>query len=46
MVLRDAFNEAGWTVVTRKSRHRQQGSWRRGCFDKRGMVLGTEAVGR
>ena len=39
--LPDAFNEAGWTVVTRKSRNRQQGSRRRGCFDKRGMVLGS-----
>ena len=39
--LRDAFNEAGWTVVTRQSRNRQQGSWRRGCSDKSGMVLGS-----
>ena len=39
--LRDAFNEAGWTVVTRKSRNRQQGSQRRGCSDKSGMVLGS-----
>ena len=38
--LRDACSEAGWTVVTRKSRNRQQCSWRRGCFDKRGTVLG------
>ena len=37
----DAFNEAGWTVVTRKSRNRQQGSRRRGCSDKRGMGLGS-----
>ena len=35
------FNEAGWTVVTRESRSRQQGSRRRGCSDKRGMVLGS-----
>ena len=28
--LRDAFSEAGWTVVTRKSRNRQQCSRRRG----------------
>ena len=36
--LRDAFNEAGWTVVTpRKSRNPRQGSQRRGCSDKRGM---------
>ena len=39
--LRDAFNEAGWTVVTHKWRNRQQGSRRRGCSDKRGMVLGS-----
>ena len=39
--LRDAFNEVGWTVVTRKSRNRQQGSRRRGCSVKRGMVLGS-----
>ena len=39
--LRDAFNEAGWTVMTRKSRNRQQGSRRRGCSEKRGMVLGS-----
>ena len=39
--LRDAFNEAGWTVVTRKARNRQQGSRRRGCSDKRGTVLGS-----
>ena len=38
--LRDACREAGWTVVTHKSRNRQQCSWRRGCFDKRGTVLG------
>ena len=38
--LRDAFNEAGWTVVTRKARNRQQGSRRRGS-DKRGTVLGS-----
>ena len=31
----------GWTVVIRKSRNRQQGSRRRGCSDKRGMVLGS-----
>ena len=37
----DAFNEAGWTVVTRKSRNRQQGSRRRGCSEMRGMVLGS-----
>ena len=36
--LRDAFSEAGWTVVTRKSRNRQQC---RGCSDKRGTVLGS-----
>ena len=35
--LRDAFNEAGWTVVTRKSQICQQGSRRRGCSDKRGI---------
>ena len=39
--LRDACSEAGWTVVTRKSRNRQQCSRRRGCFDKRGTVLGS-----
>ena len=39
--LRDAFREAGWTVVTRKSRNRQQCSRRRGCFDKRGTILGS-----
>ena len=39
--LRDAFSEAGWTVVTCKSRNRQQRSWRRGCSDKRGTVLGS-----
>ena len=39
--LRDAFSEAGWTVVTRKSRNRQQCSRRRGCSDKRGTVLGS-----
>ena len=39
--LRDAFSEAGWTVVTRKSRNRQQCSRRRGCFDKSGTVLGS-----
>ena len=39
--LRDAFSEAGWTVVTRTSRNRQQCSRRRGCFDKRGTVLGS-----
>ena len=39
--MRDAFSEAGWTVVTRKSRNRQQGSRRRGCCDKRGTVLGS-----
>ena len=39
--LRDAFNEVGWTVVTRKSRNRQQGSRRRGCCDMRGTVLGS-----
>ena len=39
--LRDAFNEAGWTVVTSKVRNRQQGSRRRGCSDKRGTVLGS-----
>ena len=33
-VLRDAFNEAGWPVVTRKSRNRQQCSWRLGCSDR------------
>ena len=38
--LSDAFREAGWTVVTRKLRNRQQCSRRRGCSDKRGMVLG------
>ena len=37
----DACSEAGWTVVTRKSRNRQQRSRRRGCFDKRGTVLGS-----
>ena len=40
-VLRDAFNEAGWTVVTHKSQNRQQVSQRRGCSDKRGMFLGS-----
>ena len=39
--LRDAFIEAGWTVVTRKSRNRQQCSRRRGCCDKRGTALGS-----
>ena len=39
--LRDAFSEAGWTVVTRKSRNRQQCSRRRGCSDKRGTILGS-----
>ena len=39
--LRDAFNEALWTVVTRKSRKSQQCSRRRGCFDKSGTVLGS-----
>ena len=39
--LRDAFNEAGWTVVKRKSRNHQQCSKRRGCCDKRGTVLGS-----
>ena len=39
--LRDAFSEAWWTVVTRKSRNRQQCSRRRGCFDKSGTVLGS-----
>ena len=39
--LRDAFKEVGWTVVTRKSRNRQQCSRRRGCFNKRGTVLGS-----
>ena len=39
--LRDAFSEAGWTVVTRKSRNRQQCSQRRACFDKSGTVLGS-----
>ena len=37
----DVFSEAGWTVVTRKSRNRQQSSRRRGCFDKSGTVLGS-----
>ena len=39
--LRDACSEAGWTVVTRQSGNRQQCSRRRGCFDKRGTVLGS-----
>ena len=39
--LRDAFSAAGWTVVTRKSRNRQQCSRRHGCCDKRGTVLGS-----
>ena len=39
--LSDAFSDAGWTVVTRKSRNRQQCSRRRGCFDKSGTVLGS-----
>ena len=39
--LRDAFIEAGWTAVTRKSGHRQQCYRRRGCFDKRGTVHGS-----
>ena len=33
--LSDAFSEAGWTVVTRKSRNRQQCSRRRWCLDNR-----------
>ena len=37
--LRAAFSEAGWTVVTHKSRNRQQCSWRLGCSDKRGTTL-------
>ena len=37
--LRDAFSEAGWTVLTRKSRNRQQCSRRRGCSDKRGTLV-------
>ena len=37
--LRDAFSEAGWTVVIRKSRNRQQCSKR--CSDKRDTVLGS-----
>ena len=39
--LRGPFSEAGWTVVTRKSRNRQQYSRRRGCFDESGTVLGS-----
>ena len=39
--VRDAFSEAGWTVVTHKSRNRQQCSRRRGCSDNRGTVLGS-----
>ena len=39
--LSDAFSEAGWTVVTRKLRNRQQCSRRHGCCDKRGTVLGS-----
>ena len=39
--LRDAFSEAGWTVVALKSRNRQQCSRRRLCSDKRGTVLGS-----
>ena len=39
--LRDACSEAGWTVVTRKSRNDQQCSRRRWCYDKRGTVLGS-----
>ena len=39
--LSDAFSEAGWTVVTRKSRNRQQLSKRHGCCEKRGTVLGS-----
>ena len=39
--LRDAFSEAGWTVVTRKWRNHQQGSQRRGCSEKCGTVLGS-----
>ena len=35
------FNEAGWTVVTRKSRNRQHGSRRLGCSGKRGMLVGS-----
>ena len=37
--LSDAFSEAGWTLVTRKLRNRQQRSKRHGCCDKRGTVL-------
>ena len=39
--LRDAFSKAGWVVLTRKSRNRQQFSRRRACSDKRGTVLGS-----
>ena len=37
----DACSEAGWTVVTRKLRNRQQCSRLHGCCDKRGTVLGS-----
>ena len=36
-----SFSKAGWIVVARKSGNRQQCSRRRGCFDKRGRVLGS-----
>ena len=41
---RDAFSEAGWTVVTRKSRNRQQCSRRRGCSDRCGTVLDNDMI--
>ena len=37
--LRDASTKLD--EVTHKSRNRQQGSGRRGCSDKRGLVLGS-----
>ena len=39
--LRDAFSEAGWTVVARESRNRQQGFRRRGCSCERDTLLGS-----
>ena len=39
--LSDARSEAGWTVVTRKLRNRQQCSTLHGCCGKRGTVFGS-----
>ena len=39
--LRDGFSEVRRIVVSRTSRNRQQCLRRRGCFDKRGTVLGS-----